>query len=118
MPLKYPSVAVELNVTSILAVLNVTLGYRAPLYEATGRGAHGNIRILVMVLYLSSTIEEVDYMSARGMVALYHQKVADLMDVLKHTRVEVSYEFLLGVIVGELGAPIFESIRIIAKILK
>jgi hypothetical protein len=66
MPLKYPSVAAELNVISILAVLDVTLGCRAPLYEATGRGAHGNIRILVMALYLSSTTEEADYMSAES----------------------------------------------------
>jgi hypothetical protein len=114
MPLKYPSVVAELNVMSILAVLNVT---RVPLYEATGRGVHGNIRILVMALYLSLTTEA-DHMSAREMVALYHQKVADLMGVLKHTRVEVSYESLPGAIVGELGGPIFESIRIITKILK
>ena len=67
-----------------------------------------------MALYLSSTTEA-DYMSARGMVALYH---ADLMGVLKHTRVEVSCESLPGAIVGELGGPIFELIRIITKILR
>jgi hypothetical protein len=52
------------------------------------------------------------------MVALYHRKVADLMGVLKHTRVEVPYESLPGVIVGDLGGLTFELIRIIIKILK
>ena len=70
-----------------------------------------------MVLYLSSTAEG-DDMSASRMVALHHQKVADLMGVLKHTHVEVPYESLPGVIVGEFGGPIFELIRTITKILK
>jgi hypothetical protein len=36
-----------------------------------------------MALYLSSTAEA-DYMSARGMVVLDYQKVADLMGVIQH----------------------------------
>lgn len=116
LPLKYHSIAAELNVMSILTVLNMASGYRVPLHKATGRGAYDNIRMLVMALYLSSTVEA-DYMSARGMVALDHQKVADLMGVLKHIHVEAPHKSLPGVIVGELGGPIFELVRIITKIL-
>ena len=116
LPLKYPSIVAELNVLSILTVLNMASGYRVPLHKATGRGAYDNIRMLVMALYLSSTVEA-DYMSARGMVALDHQKVADLMGVLKHIHVETPHKSLPGIIVGELGGPIFELVRIITKIL-
>jgi len=116
LPLKYPSIAVELNVMSVLTVLNMASGYRVPLHKATGRGAYDNIRMFVMALYLSSTVEA-DYMSARGMVALDQQKVADLMGVLKHIHVEVPHKSLPGVVVGELGGPIFELVRLITKIL-
>ena len=116
LPLKYPSTAVELNVMSILTVLNLASGYRVPLHQATGRGAYDNIKVFVMSLYLSSTVEA-DYMSARGMVALDHQKVADLMGVLRHIHVEVPHKSLPGVIVGELGGPIFELVRIITRVL-
>lgn len=116
LPLKYPSIAAELNVMSVLTVLNMASGYRVPLHKATGRGAYDNIRMLVMALYLSSTVEA-DSMSARGMVALDHQKVADLMGVLGHIHVEVPHTSLPGVVVGELGGPIFELVRLITKIL-
>jgi len=69
-----------------------------------------------MGLYLSSTVEA-DCMSARGMVALDHQKVADLMGVLRHVHVEAPHESLPGVVVGELGGPIFELVQLITKIL-
>ena len=101
---------------SILTVLNMASGYRVPLHKATGRGAYDNIRMLVMALYLSSTVEA-DYMSARGMVALDNQKVADLMGVLKHIHVEAPHKSIPGVVVGELGGPIFELVRVITKIL-
>jgi len=116
LPLKYPSVAAELNVLSILTVLNMASGYRVPLHKTTGRGAYDNIRMLVMALYLTSTME-VDYMSARGMVILDHQKVADLMGVLGHIHIEAPHKSLPGITVGELGGPIFELVRIITKIL-
>ena len=116
LPLKYPSVAAELNVMSILTVLNIASGYRLPLHKATGRGAYDNIRMFVMALYLSSTVET-DYMSAGGMVALDHQKVADFMGVLQHIHVEAPHNSIPGVVVGELGGPIFELVQVITKIL-
>ena len=116
LPLKYHSIAVELNALSTLTVLNIASGYRVPLHKATGRGAYDNIRMLVMALYLSSTVEA-DYMSAKGMVALDHQKVADFMGVLKHIYVETPHKSLPGVVEGKLGGPIFELVRIITKVL-
>jgi len=116
LPLKYPSVAVELNVMSILMLLNMASGYRLPLHKATGKGAYDNIRMFVMALYLSSTVEA-DCMSAGGMVALDHQKVADLMGVLQHIHVEAPHNSIPGIVVGELGGPIFELVQLTTKIL-
>jgi hypothetical protein len=88
--LEYPSIAAELGVMSILTVLNMALRYRVLLHKATSRGAYDIIRMLVMAPYLSSTAEA-DYVSARGMGALHHQKVADLMGVLKHIHVMIPH---------------------------
>jgi hypothetical protein len=83
----------------------MALGYRVPLHKATVRGAYDTIGMLVMVPHLSSTAEA-DYMSARGMVVLYHQKVARLMGVLKRVHDEVPHES---------GGRTFELVRIITN---
>ena len=89
--LKCPSIVAELNVMSILTVFNMALRYHVPLHKETGRGAYNNIGRLGVARHLSSTAEA-DYTSARGMVALYHQKVADLMGALKHIHAEVPHK--------------------------
>ena len=63
-------------------------GYCVPRQRATGRRTYDNITMLVMALYLSSTVEA-DYTSVGGMVALYQQQMGDLMGVLKNIPVEV-----------------------------
>ena len=58
MPLKFPSVAAEVNLVSILSLLNFAHGYRVPLRRATGRGAYDSIRALIFSLYLSGDSED------------------------------------------------------------
>jgi hypothetical protein len=72
----------------------VASGYCVPRQRATGRRAYDNITMLVMALYLSSTVEA-DYTPVGGMVALYHQNMVDLMGVLKSIPVEVPSKSLL-----------------------
>ena len=50
------------------------------------------------------------------MVALDHQKVAGLVGVLQHIHVEAPHESIPGLVVGELGGPIFELVQVITKI--
>ena len=69
-------------------------GYCMPRQRATGRRAYDNITMLVMALRLSPTVE-VNYTSVGGMVALHHQKMGDLMGVLKNIPVEVPRKSLL-----------------------
>ena len=68
LPLKFASPLAELNLISILALLNFASAYRVPLHVANGRGARDTIRAFVFALYIaSSTDGEGDHMSARGM---------------------------------------------------
>jgi hypothetical protein len=71
-----------------LRVLNVASGYCVPRQRATGRRAYDKITMLVMAIYPSPSVET-DYTSVGGMVALHHQKMGDLMGVLKNIPVEV-----------------------------
>lgn len=108
LPLKCPAIAAEVNIVSVTTVFNMALGRRVPSHKATSRGTYDNIGMPVMAPYLSSTAEA-DYMSARGMVALHRQRVADIMSILKHIHVEVHQES---------GGRAFELVRMITKILK
>ena len=81
------------------------LGVPRTIHEATGRGAYDNIGMLATVPYLSSTAGA-DYMAAGGIIALYHQKVAGLMGVLKHIHDGVPHES---------AGRTFEVVRIITN---
>ncbi|KAL0562713.1 hypothetical protein V5O48_019368, partial [Marasmius crinis-equi] len=101
LPLNFSSPLAELNLISILSLLNFASGYRLPLHEATKRGAWDNIRALVFGMYISSAADEGDLMSARGMAAISEAKVAELMQVDMY--VEKPHSTIPGVTVGELG---------------
>jgi hypothetical protein len=119
MPLKFPSVAAEVNLISILALLNFAHGYRAPLRRATGRGAYDNIRALVFGLYLSSD-PEADaggLMSATGMRSVSSAAVADLMQLTNHVHVERPHPTIPGLTVGQLGGPLYELVGLVTKVL-
>jgi hypothetical protein len=69
-----------------------------------------------MSIYLSSTTEG-DYLSAKGMVLLDHQKVADFMGVLNALHVEKAHESIPGLTVGELGGPVYDLVQLVTKIM-
>lgn len=111
-PLKFASTLSELNLLSVLSLLNFASGYRIQLHTETGRGAWDNIRLLIFSLFLaSSTGGEGDLLSARGMQDIQEQKVAELMRVSLH--VERPHESIPGLTVGELGGPMHELVKLI-----
>ncbi|KAI0829880.1 hypothetical protein BC628DRAFT_1314556 [Trametes gibbosa] len=118
LPLNFPSVVAELNVLSILSLLNFASGYRVPLHQATGRGAFDNIRAFVFSAYISSSAGAGDYFSARGMQEITEPTVADLMGVTNAIHVERPHESIPGLTVGELGGPVWEIVQIITKTLQ
>lgn len=119
MPLKFPSILAELNVLSLLSLLNFASGYRVPLHEATGRGAFDNIRAFVFSLYISSSVgAEGDLLSARGMQSIEEGKVAELMGVASQVHKEKPHESIPGVTVGELGGPVWEVVQLTTKVLR
>ena len=119
MPLNFPSVLAELNVLSLLSLLNFASGYRVPLHQATGRGAFDNIRAFVFSLYISSSVgDEGDLLSARGMQAIEVGKVADLMGVAGKIHIDKPHGSLPGVTVGELGGPVWEVVEMVTRVLR
>ncbi|KZT04688.1 uncharacterized protein LAESUDRAFT_737883 [Laetiporus sulphureus 93-53] len=117
MPLNFPSALVELNLISILSLLNFGSGYRVPLHTATGRGAFDNIRAFVFGLYISSATGtgEGDYLSAKGMRDIREHTVADLMGVAESVHVERAHESIPAVTVGELGGPVWELVQLVTE---
>lgn len=113
LPLKFSSPLDELNVISILSLLNFGSGYRVPLHVETGRGAWDNIRLLIFSMYIGST--EDDLLSAKGMQRLSESKIAELMRV--NVYIEKPHENIPGVTVGELGGPLYELVKLISGVL-
>ena len=119
MPLKFPSVAAEVNLVSILSLLNFAHGYRVPLRRATGRGAYDTIRALIFSIYLSSDSDAGDGgpMSAKGMCSISSAAVADLMQLANHMHVERPHPTIPALTVGQLGGPLYELVGLVTKVL-
>ncbi|KAI0071736.1 hypothetical protein K474DRAFT_1668676 [Panus rudis PR-1116 ss-1] len=117
LPLNFPSVLAELNLLSILSLLNFASGYRVPLHTATGRGAFDTIRAFVFSMYISAEVEG-DHLSAEGMKSLDEGKVARLMGVEGQIHTERPHESIPGVQVGELGGPLWEVVQLVTKVMK
>lgn len=117
LPLKFSSIAQELNVISITSLLNFASGYRIPLRKATGRGAWDTIRYLVVSLFLSSNAESggVDWLSTKGLILLNDEKIASLLNI--NLYVETPHDKLPGVTVGKLGGPLYELVVLIRTVL-
>lgn len=64
---------------------------------------------------MSSTDDEGDLLSARGLKAIGTQKVAELMRVSVH--VEKPHESIPGVTVGTLGGPMYDLVQLITNTL-
>ncbi|KAJ4468271.1 hypothetical protein J3R30DRAFT_3560516, partial [Lentinula aciculospora] len=113
LPLKFSSPLDELNVISILSLLNFGSGYRVPLHTENKRGAWDNIRLLVFSMYIGGSEE--DLLSTRGMLQLNEAKVAELMRV--NVYIERPHKDIPGVTVGELGGPLYELVKLISNVL-
>lgn len=114
LPLRFDSHLDELNLISVLSFLNFASGYRSPLHEQLRRGAWDTMRAFVFSLYITSTSEG-DLLSSRGMQSISMTKVAELMGVSLH--IEKPQEGLPGVIVGELGGPLYDLVKQITEVL-
>lgn len=115
LPLNFPSPLAELNLLSILSLLNFASGYRIPLHAETGRGAWDCIRAFAFSLYLTSSVGEGNLLSAKGMQTITNGKTAELLGVNVH--VEKPHESIPGLTVGELGGPLYELVKLITRVL-
>lgn len=111
LPLAFPSSLDELNLISVLSLLNFASGYRIPLRTATGKGAWDNIRMLVFGLYISGD----DYLSAKGMQSIDDGKIAELWNVSLH--IEKPHPTMPAVMVGERGGPMNELVGLVTHTL-
>ncbi|KAJ7874686.1 hypothetical protein B0H14DRAFT_2717152 [Mycena olivaceomarginata] len=114
MPLNFPSPGAELNLLSILSLLNFGSGYRVPLHAETGHGAWDCMRAFAFSLYITSSVDGDDLLSARGIQNISEARVAELMRVNVHT--ERPHETLQHVTIGELG-PMYDLVKLVAKVL-
>ncbi|KAF5370712.1 hypothetical protein D9758_002091 [Tetrapyrgos nigripes] len=115
LPLNFPSPLAELNLISVMSLLNFGSGYRVPLHRSAGRGAWDCIRALVFGMFISSSADEDDLLSAKGMQNIATGKIAELMGVSIH--VEKPHESIPGVTVGELGGPLYQLVKLITGVL-
>ncbi|KAF8518733.1 hypothetical protein JB92DRAFT_3141917 [Gautieria morchelliformis] len=116
LPLNFPSQLSELNLISVLALVNLGSGYRVPLHAHADRGAWDSIRALVLSMYITSSAEDDgDLLSARALQDISIDKVADLMQLPTHT--ERPHESIPGVVVGERGGPLYDLVKIVTSTL-
>ncbi|EAU91352.2 hypothetical protein CC1G_07387 [Coprinopsis cinerea okayama7 len=115
LPLNFASALDELNVLSILALLNFGSSFETTLRAQMGHGASNAAKALIFSMYIASNSTEGDYLSAKGMAELSHAKVADLMGV--DVMVEKPHPQMHGVTVGELGGEMFEFVKSITGVL-
>ena len=115
MPLNFASALDELNVVSVLALLNFGTSFDGPLRTQTGHGASNATRALIFGMYITSTPSEGDYLSAEGLKSISAAKVAELIGVEMH--VEKPHPSLPGVTVGELGGPLYEYVQLVTQTL-
>ncbi|KAF9071021.1 hypothetical protein BDP27DRAFT_1322650 [Rhodocollybia butyracea] len=113
LPLNFASPSDELNVISLLSLLNFGSGYRVPLHLETGRGTWDNIRLLIFSMYIGASEE--DFLSAKGMQQLTETKIAELMRI--NVYVEKPHKDIPGVTVGELDGPLYELVKLISGVL-
>ncbi|KAJ7675105.1 hypothetical protein B0H17DRAFT_1081800 [Mycena rosella] len=115
MPLNFSSAGAELNLLSILSLLNFGSGYRAPLHAETGHGAWDCMKAFVFSLYITSSVDEDDLLSARGMQKISEGRVAEIMRVNVHT--EKPHETLEHITIGELGGPMYDLVKSVTQVL-
>ncbi|VDC03604.1 unnamed protein product [Peniophora sp. CBMAI 1063] len=114
-PLNFPSPFAELNVLSVLSLLNIGPGFRTALHQQTGRGAWDSIRAFVFGLYLTSSSGEGDLLSAQGMKQIGDAQIAELLGVNVH--VEKAHDSIAGLTVGEVGGAGWELVQLLKQLM-
>ncbi|KAJ2937030.1 hypothetical protein H1R20_g56, partial [Candolleomyces eurysporus] len=115
LPLKFASPLDELNLLSVLALLNFGSSFDVPLRAQTGHGASNAIRALVFSMYITSNSSDGDFLSSKGIQSLSTAKVAELIGVNVH--VEKPHSTIPGVTVGELGGPVYQYVQLVTHVL-
>lgn len=114
-PLQFPSPTSELNLLSLLALLNFGSAFRAPLHAFHGRGVYDTIRFFVLGCFLSSTDGE-DLLGAKKMSKMGEGEVSQLMGGLP-LMVEREHETMKGIVVGEKGGRLAELVGMVVGVM-
>ncbi|GAA6063306.1 hypothetical protein JCM10212_006716 [Sporobolomyces blumeae] len=85
LPLRFDSPRDELNLLSVLALLNFLSGYRAALHRLTGRGAYSTILSLILSAYLSDADSASSILSTKGMKSCTVASLASLAQISTHS---------------------------------
>ncbi|GAA6004047.1 hypothetical protein JCM10207_006531 [Rhodosporidiobolus poonsookiae] len=117
LPLRFDSPDDELNLFSVLALLNFLSGYRTALHRLTGRGAYSTILSLVLSAYLAGTdTSSPSLLSTAGMLAATPASLAGLARIQTHT--EKDHPTLgAAVRVGEKDAEAWEILELLTGVL-
>ncbi|TFK25496.1 hypothetical protein FA15DRAFT_617507 [Coprinopsis marcescibilis] len=115
LPLKFASHLDELNVLSILGLLQFGTAFEIPLRAQTGRGAGDAIKALIFAMYITSNGDEGDLLSSNGISTIALAKVAELLGV--DVMIEKPHETLVGVTVGALGGPLYTFVQLVTRAL-
>jgi hypothetical protein len=73
------------------------------------------MRAFVFSLYITSSADEEDLLSARGIQNISEARVAELMRVNVHT--ERPHETLQHVTIGELRGPMYDLVKLVTRVL-
>ncbi|GAA5859445.1 hypothetical protein JCM1840_004620 [Sporobolomyces johnsonii] len=84
LPLRFDSPDDELNLLSVLALLNFLSGYRPVLHRLTSRGAYSTILSLVLSAYLASDDPASSILSTQGMLSATPASIAALAQIQTH----------------------------------
>lgn len=121
-PLKFDSVADEVNFLSVLALLNGLSGYRAEFHAATGSGVYDNILRLLVGLYLDADADigadgdgakGASRLSAKGLASLTSQTVSQIWGV--NLMRETPHPTLTGITVGERSGEMVPPVDILVR---
>lgn len=113
LPLRFDSFAEEVNLLSVLSLLNAFSGYRDEFHQATQQGAFDNVRRLVLSLFLTRHDDGSSSLSAQALQQLRPGAVASALGVSMHR--EEQHPTLSFVTVGTRNAPLNPVLELIAQ---
>lgn len=115
LPLAFETPLQELNLLSVLALLNFGSSFRQPLHAFHQRGVYDTIRFFVLSCHISSTNSE-EILSAKTMSTISDTRVAELLGGLPLME-EKEHETLPGIRVGTKGGRLAELVMMIQAVM-